>query len=321
MLVVSCSSGTVAQSDEAQMAQFFISLEKINKEDERAVSEQTEELKTGMLEAMDGKGAETLEVALSKIRPIQANYQTKLIALTPPERLRKFHKELMQVTAESMALFESLLIAARTKDEAKVKVEIQKFGQIAETTEAKVTSAMREAGFSSKEELYRALNRGVKTPIAWYWALTILAFVAAILAGFLQFIGALCLLPAMGFFMGGANLMARGKFAGGIFSFAVALVILAFVCSMIGVALTGIGEELMFPRTELSSWFIYPVGAFLALGVYSSKESGGENDKSGAWGCVPPLFCLSGYLWAALAQGTLFGPWSWVITMVKNILP
>jgi hypothetical protein len=163
-----------------------------------------------------------------------------------------------------------------------------------------------------------ATERGIATakpPMPAIWAFLLLIVGAAVaVAAMYIFAGAMCYLLIGPFILLG-DLEQRLKcFSTNITPFVVAA--LSALCgSFAGTALAGSARLLAWPRTQIDPLFVFLVLALTTLSPLYGCRKEVRNDVFGGaivfLLCFATVGCFGAYIWAAVFDSTLVGPWRW----------
>lgn len=317
-LLYGCDSRVQKESEEAKVAKYLIALSDLNVQSDEDRKKAEAELAASFQDAFDGKGGDRFRKAIDELMPLYDEHSRKLAALEPPESMAATHRELVKLALDSKPLLMEFAEAADTKDKDEVRAVGKKFDERMQEWQKTSIASMKSAGFSSPADLERALERSERKQMPWYFALLFLFVGGAIFVGLLQLLLSLAIMPAVGVFAVATLMWQQRKFfAAGLLG-ALSFGALLLISSMAGVAVVAFAEDLMFPRTQLAPWFVYLGGGFTAFGMMGAGTR--EEGESSVWGCLPPLVCIAGYLWAAMFKGYLVGPWSWFFEIVSNVI-
>lgn len=324
-----CTRTSVKQSYEAQAAEYFLSVLEVASEYD-ALSKKTEQSTELLKRVLDGKDIDQSRELIkgwlqNDFNPILGELEqilSNLQKIKPPERLQTYHNSLATSLKSELGLSKDFQRVVSEEDWQGIQRISAKTDSTPKTFHANITSGLREAGFSSIADINRVINMR-KAPLAWGFAFVIMIVATAfciwiiriLFTMFLALISPLLFLAVKWDEEGRLTLSKVSKV-----SFAV---IVAIAVSLVGPAIAAMAEYFMFPRTELSPWFVYLIMGWNALGfaMAGSREEPHNPDSFAMMSsCSWSISCLIGYLWAAISKASLIGPWQWVNQMTLQWL-
>jgi len=242
--------------------------------------------------------------------------------LEPPSSLLSFHQALAQALEKKVEIGRDIRNAIRAEDWAQLTSKSEEEAALNEQLSVQMRDGLRNAGFSSPEDLERTL-RTPKKPMAWYWALILMAIFTAFGMWVTMMVFGLASFALVPLILLSSKWEEAGRKGLSLATLGVIVVTFALGFSIVGTAIAGYAEWFMFPRTELSPWFVYFVMGWTALGFPRSADHDDDRNRDGCAtysSCGLSVACLAGYLWATIAKGSLIGPWLWANQTVLNWL-
>lgn len=238
----------------------------------------------------------------------------------PTPQLVMFHQSLLEAAEERIQIVSSLGTALGDENDAQIVSLLEQEKRLEDRLVHDLRKGLTQAGFSSDKDIVRVLEIP-RTPMTWLAAISLLAIVVAVAlfavgmlhqAVLFAFTPLILLTERWGRF--GETVLARATVC-------IMIVTMAFIVSVVGSGLAGLSERFMFPRTQLAPWFVIGIlgaqsfmqGLLTPANLVIEELVEGESSKwvnySAFFLCLVGLF---GFLWAAMAKGTLLGPWYWV---------
>lgn len=327
--VSSCTHAPAELSTEAKSAAYFKQLFGVIEEQQKKTSrfdEDNARFQREFASSADDRRSTLLKSWLADVLDpyLEALEQTRRqqARLQPPPNLMSFHQSLSNAMAKKVEIGRDIRNAIKAEDWGQLANKSDEEDALSEQLALQLRSGLKAAGFSSPEDIERTLQTP-KKPMAWYWALILMAIVTGFGMWVIMMVFGLASFALIPLGLLSVKWEEAGKKGPSLAALVVTVAIAGFGVSIVGSAIAGYAEWFMFPRTELSPWFVHFVMGWTALGFGAGGDRDADRDLDGCAtysSCGRSLACLAGYLWATIAKGSLIGPWLWANQTVLNWL-